>query len=132
MEAAVLNELAPFPRSTQAGAAPPARPEARAPAVLATQGASVAEARDPGTVQQLAVEPALALDRAAKAAARAVFEQREVEVTSFHDEGTGRVVYRVADLKSGEVLLQTPPDALLRFFASTREALAEPLVAMIA
>ena len=71
----------------------------------------MAEARDPGTVQQLAVEPALALDRAAKAAARAVFEQREVEVTSFHDEGTGRVVYRVADLKSGEVLLQTPPDA---------------------
>jgi hypothetical protein len=130
MEAAVLKELAPFPLPIPAVATPPARPEARFPAASAARGASVAEARGPGAVRQLAVEPAQALDRAARVAARAVFERREIEVTSFHDEGTGRVVYRVADLNSGEVLLQTPADALLRFFASTREALTEPLLAM--
>jgi len=40
------------------------------------------------------------------------------------------VVCTVADRRSGEVLLQTPPEALLRFFASTRAKLARPLVAV--
>ena len=53
-----------------------------------------------------------------------------MEVTSFQDEGTGRVVYRVADRKSGEVLHQSPPDALLRFYASSREGRDRPLVAV--
>jgi uncharacterized FlaG/YvyC family protein len=57
-----------------------------------------------------------------------MFQDRDVEVTSFHDELAGRVVYQVADRASGEVLMQSPPDALLRFFASTREALAQHLV----
>ena len=54
-----------------------------------------AVAADPLTRQ--AVEPAQALDRASRAAARAMFTDRDVEVTSFQDEGTGRIVYRVAD-----------------------------------
>ena len=70
------------------------------------------------------------LDRASRAAARAMFKDRDVEITSFQDEGTGRTVYRVADRSSGEVLHQSPPDALLRFFASARAALDEPLVAV--
>ena len=74
------------------------------------------------------VEPTQVLDRASRAAARAMFQDRDVEVTSFHDELAGRVVYQVADRASGEVLMQSPPDALLRFFASTREALAQHLV----
>ena len=59
-----------------------------------------------------------------------MFAEREVEVTSFHDRASGRMVCTVADRRSGEVLMQSPPDALLRFFASTRAMLAEPLVAV--
>jgi hypothetical protein len=77
-----------------------------------------------------AVEPSQLLDRASRAAARAMFQDREVEITSFLDEDTGRTVYRVADRSSGEVLHQSPPDALLRFFATTRAALNGPLVAI--
>lgn len=77
-----------------------------------------------------AVEPSQALDRASRAAARALFKDRDVEVTSFQDKGTGRIVYRVADRASGQVLHQSPPDALLRFFASARESLERPLVAV--
>ena len=52
-----------------------------------------------------------------------MFAEREVEVTSFHDRASGRIVCTVADRRSGEVLMQTPPEALLRFFASTRAML---------
>jgi hypothetical protein len=103
------------------------------PTVVAAARAEAAEAAaappaDPPVVRP--VEPTQALDRASRAAARAIFEDRDVEVTSFRDQGTGRIVYRVADKASGEVLLQSPPDALLRFFASTRAALADPLLAV--
>ena len=77
-----------------------------------------------------AVEPSQALDRASRAAARALFRDRDVEVTSFQDEGTGRIVYRIADKASGQVLHQSPPDALLRFFASARRSLERPLLAV--
>ncbi len=81
-------------------------------------------------VTRQAVEPSQALDRASRAAARALFKDRDVEVSSFQDAGTGRIVYRVADRQSGEVLHQSPPDALLRFYASSRAALETPLVAV--
>ena len=45
--------------------------------------------------------PGEALDRASRAAARAMFRDREVEVTSFRDEGSDRIVYRVADRADG-------------------------------
>ena len=95
----------------------------------AAMGSSLAPA-SPAAPQSIPhpVEPTQMLDRASHAAARAMFKDRDVEVTSFHDELAGRVVYQVADRASGEVLMQSPPDALLRFFASTREALAEHLV----
>jgi uncharacterized FlaG/YvyC family protein len=59
-----------------------------------------------------------------------MFKDRDVEVTSFWDEGTGRTVYQVADRASGEVLHQSPPDALLRFYASSRETLDGPFLAV--
>jgi len=76
------------------------------------------------------VDPGEVLDRASRAAARAMFPNREVDVTSFRDEGSDRIVYRVADRETGRVLVQSPPDALLRFYASARQALAEPLLAL--
>ncbi|MGD9508694.1 MAG: hypothetical protein AB7I59_04255 [Geminicoccaceae bacterium] len=80
------------------------------------------------TVQ--AAEPSQALDRASRWAARALFQDRDVEVTSFQDKDSGRIVYRIADRASGQVLHQSPPDALLRFFASTRQSLERPLMAV--
>jgi hypothetical protein len=111
----------------------PARPVAQT-ATEATpvpaEGTGVASASSQDALTRTAVEPSQALDRASRAAVRAMFPGREVEISSFHDEGAGRVVYRVADRSSGEVLLQSPPDALLRFFASARAALAEPLLSV--
>lgn len=77
----------------------------------------------------VAVDPAQPVERAIEAAARGVFGEREIEVEGFRDEASGRFVYRVADRRSGEVLIQSPPDALLRFFASARAALG-PFVAV--
>ena len=71
-----------------------------------------------------------ALDRAIRAAAHAMYPGRQVEVTSFRDEASNRIVYRVADRDTGRVLVQSPPDALLRFYASARQAMAEPLVTL--
>lgn len=118
---------------TAIAAATPPRPAATVPAQqprpLPGEGAAVAPVASERLTRQ-AVEPSQALDRASRAAARALFQDRDVEVTSFQDEGTGRVVYRVADRKSGEVLHQSPPDALLRFYASSREGRDRPLVAV--
>ena len=77
-----------------------------------------------------AVEPAQALDRASRARRAPCSRIATSRSPASSDEGTGRIVYRVADRSSGEVLHQSPPDALLRFFASARAALDEPLVAV--
>ncbi|MEO1090537.1 MAG: hypothetical protein AAFX81_07890 [Pseudomonadota bacterium] len=55
---------------------------------------------------------------AAEAVAKALSSSKNLEVTSFHDEATGRFVTRVADRWSGRVLVQTPPNDLLRFLAT--------------
>ena len=69
------------------------------------------------------------VDQAVKQAADAMFKGQEVEVRGFLDDGSGRFVYRISDKNSGEVLAQTPPDALLRFFASY-EGAPTPLVSV--
>jgi uncharacterized FlaG/YvyC family protein len=51
-------------------------------------------------------------------------------VTSFVDTESGRSVYRVADRTTGEVLMQSPAEELLRFYASSRVALERPLLAI--
>lgn len=61
-------------------------------------------------------------------AARELFAGREVDVQSFRDEATGRMVYRVTDRRSGEVLTQTPPDELLRLYAALRQPPDGPLL----
>lgn len=68
--------------------------------------------------------------QAASRAAEVLFGGREVEVDSFYDEGSGRAVFRVADRRTGEVLVETPPEELLRFFASSREPAGSPLVVL--
>ena len=55
---------------------------------------------------------------AAEAAFKALVSSTSLEISSFHDDATGRYVVRVADRLSGRVLIQTPPDDLLRFLAS--------------
>jgi hypothetical protein len=70
-----------------------------------------------------------ALHAAATRAASALYSDREVEVSSFHDEDTGRMVHRIADPRSGRVLMQSPSEELLRFYASSR-ASQGPLLAI--
>lgn len=65
---------------------------------------------------------------AAEAVAKALVSSTHLDVSSFHDESTGRYVTRVADRWSGRVLLQTPPEDLLRFLASAPERAAPPTV----
>jgi hypothetical protein len=114
----MLNALTPMMPSAAISARPELRLEATAstpelrpsPPVLAT---GRAEATLEGMVER---------------AARDLFPGREVAVESFYDKGSGRYVHRIADRDSGELLLQTPPDELLRFFASGREPFGKPLL----
>lgn len=69
------------------------------------------------------------VDQAAQKAAELMFSNKEVEVRGFQDDGSGRFVYRISDKTSGQVLAQTPPDALLRFYASY-ESVSKPLVSV--
>jgi hypothetical protein len=111
--------------------AAPSSPEARAPAPAgaAAMAAATVPVRAGDAGRPEAVEPAQAIESAARAAAQALFFGREVVVSGFHDTGSGRHVHRIADRFSGETLLQSPPAALLRFYASSR-AQAAPRVAV--
>ncbi|MFO1073146.1 MAG: hypothetical protein U1E17_10840 [Geminicoccaceae bacterium] len=68
------------------------------------------------------------LDRLLQQAGAAAFPERQVAVAMFHDAESGHDVCRVSDRDTGETLAQTPPEALLRFFASTRGATGSALV----
>jgi hypothetical protein len=105
----------PVISQAQTTAAPDPRPQPEAPEE------SVARATAHGLP-----EPHLAGDgtdprKAAEAVAKALAGSDHLDVASFHDEATGRYVTRVTDKWSGRVLLQTPPEDLLRFLASAPE-----------
>jgi hypothetical protein len=112
----------PVISQAQTTAAPDPRPRPEAPEE------SVARAAAHGLP-----EPHVAGDgtdplKAAEAVAKALAGSDHLDVASFHDEDTGRFVTRVADKWSGRVLLQTPPEDLLRFLASTPEGGPPPTV----
>lgn len=106
---------------------PTAAPGSQAPS-LRPHGAALAAPRQTLLDPTPSDSARLQLERVVTQAARERFPDRDVAVESFYDQASGRYVHRIADNESGEVLLQTPPDELLRFFASGREALNEPLV----
>jgi uncharacterized FlaG/YvyC family protein len=68
-------------------------------------------------------QTAAQLDEQLARAARALFPDRDVAVETLRDEPTGRIVVRVEDRLSGEVVAQIPPEDLLRFWAAMREGL---------
>ena len=120
----MLNQLAPIIPAS--GSSISARSELRQTG--GDSRALVAEAR---SIAPVAAPNELAeakLDRLAEAAAKELFPGHEVAVESFYDKDSGRYVHRIADRESGELLLQTPPDELLRFFASGREPYGAPLL----
>lgn len=117
----ITSSAATRPVDTRAVAAmaPPAVPrEQTRPAAGSPSGAS-APAGLPAAGSSAGGPDAVG--QAASRAAEELFHGRDVSVESFYDEGTGRAVYRVADRVTGEVLVETPPEELLRFFASARE-----------
>lgn len=82
------------------------------------------------------VEPAPAVtphrDRAdlealLRQAASARYPGRDVAVSLSRDEASDRVVVRVQDRVTGEIIHQYPPEELLRFFAAARRD-GEPLI----
>jgi hypothetical protein len=108
------------------GPSAPIRPEIRP---LEGESRPVLRQAVPTVVGKPAGDPAGSqLERLVEQAARDLFPGREVAVQSFYDEDSGRYVHRIADGQSGELLLQTPPDELLRFFASGREPYGAPLL----
>jgi hypothetical protein len=105
----------------------PVIPPASTPAATAALEEDVARAAAHGLPppdEAGAGDPAAAADAVARALAR----RDHLDVRSFHDDTTGRFVTRVSDRWSGRVLLQTPPDEILRFLASAREDGVPPTV----
>ena len=120
----MLNQLPLIVSSS--GPAAPVRPELRP---TQTESRPVLQQAVQPAVGNPAGEPVGAkLERIVEQAARDLFPGREVAVQSFYDKDSGRYVHRIADSQSGELLLQTPPDELLRFFASGREPYGAPLL----
>jgi hypothetical protein len=68
------------------------------------------------------------LAQLARAVVSERFPTRSIEVAAIPDGATGRVVYRVSDRLSGEVLMQEPAENLLRFYANARAASDRPLL----
>ena len=126
----MLTDISRLPAAALGGTAAVTRPAPLPAAVAPALGSRGSAMPAAGTASGRTVEPRQALEQATRLAAHALFEGRDVEVTSFHDPASGRIVCKVADRSSGEVLMQSPPEALLRFFASTREALSQPLLAL--
>lgn len=69
---------------------------------------------------------------AVQSAGRGLFADREIETASFFDEATSRHVFRIADKFTGEILMQSPPEAILRLWADLRRPETAPLVAVTA
>lgn len=67
-----------------------------------------------------AVVPVRELERAAALLHR----NRPVEVSSYRDDSSSRLVIEVRDSGSGDVVAQYPADELLRFYASVRADVA--------
>ncbi len=61
-------------------------------------------------------------------AARLRHPDRDVRVRMVPDRVTDRVVVRVEDRRSGEVVAQYPPEELLRFYAAMRAGDRGPIV----
>lgn len=53
---------------------------------------------------------------------RALLADPKMRISTHHDQGSDRVVLRVLDRATGEVVDQYPPDTLLRLFAALRQA----------
>ena len=66
------------------------------------------------------------LDTVRRAASQ-MFPDRGLSVSTFHDDASGRMVIRVADERSGELIAQMPPEDLLRFYAASATE-AQPLL----
>jgi uncharacterized FlaG/YvyC family protein len=120
----MLNQLPPIVSST--GPAASVRPEPRP--IESASRPVLQQAVQPVTGTPKAEASGSRLEQIVEQAARDLFPGREVAVQSFYDKDSGRYVHRIADNESGELLLQTPPDELLRFFASGREPYGAPLL----
>lgn len=113
-----MNPLAPLPAP-----APPASPGAAAlqsppPAPGPRPAAPTITQKAPSPVAHAA--PARGLEHELERAAALAHRDRDVTVETRRDEATDRLVVRVRDRRTGEVVAQYPPEELLRFWAAAR------------
>jgi flagellar protein FlaG len=114
-----VNPILPSPIATGAGqpggplpGAVPHQPRPAAPTATARPVRPLAEPQSVGSLEEQLAR-----------ASSALFRDRDVAVETLRDEPTGKVVVRVKDRSSGEVVAQMPPEDLLRFWAAMREGL---------
>lgn len=113
----VVRPVTPVVQATGAERQPAAKgPAPSAPPVAAVPPRAVQPVR-PGSE---ADRPRLDLARMLQEAAEARHAGREVRVRFARDETAERLVVRVEDPRSGELLAQYPPEELLRFYAAVR------------
>jgi flagellar protein FlaG len=115
----------------QTTATMPARAEPVVTSAQATPAAVsrlIARTDQPAPRQGANATPAAsaALESAVARAAEQYYAGRDIEVHSSLDESTGRMVHKITDRATGDVIAQSPPEELLRFFASGRAELPRP------
>ncbi len=122
--------LAPLPPGRQADARPgQASPPPGAAGREPPPAPSSPQSR-PAAAPVAGTESADAVRQAVGRVIEAYASGRDVSVDNRYDQATGRAVVRVADRRTGEVLFESPPEELLRFFASARERPGAPLVVL--
>lgn len=102
-------------RPPQEGAAPEeSEPAARAAAGPGAPGSPAAREEPATTALEKTLETIL------KEVLGEDFSSRRLSIAQ--DEATGRFVYRVIDINTGEVIRQYPPDEILKIVAQIRQA----------
>lgn len=113
----MIGDLAIAPGLDLARGASPAK-SATGPRSEA-QGTSL---RRPG---QGAPGPDAVADLAEAERLKALFTDPGVQVSTHRDDDSGRVVMRVEDRHTGDLVEQIPPDKLLRLYAALRDTLVD-------
>ena len=103
----MLNDISPVAGATLAGTRAVARPEARQAGVPVPSTVAATPRR--------ATDPVRAWERATQIAASTMFAGREVEVTSFHDQRSGRIVCRSRSVRQRQQTSALFPVRLGRF-----------------
>ncbi len=115
------GDLSIAPQPTTLDLAPSARRALSGPVQPTTNDAII---QPPAATTPPVLVPAVARHEEA-ARLKALLTDPSMQVSTLHDEATGRTVLRVKSRTTGEVVDQIPSEELLRFYATMRELLVD-------